>query len=694
MITLLIEDVEVDVLQTEQIVTEYSVAPIGDISKRTGARSIQFKLPRTAKNRAIFEASELPISTSAKPYQRLKARLYVDGVDMNILFATLESVKDYYFIRVYGSNVDFFNIIKDGKLADLNLNDLNHHWDFLTVRNSRLNTDGYIYPLINWNVGDVVGNTAREQVSRLLVNVYAETLLQRICSQNGYTLNNLLLNDSDYTYSKIVVPAGSVDYRRNTNSERYKGAVYNMDEMVFFGSPFLPFEHNQLLSERETFFSNQNPPYKTPNSLIGGGLLYFADKIRLDWTLDLKLYNTNAGNRTLVIRALTRKAITTGAADIIQTFSIIIPPTGAITPFETQISGSYILSGYDIGDVDVEFAAPSISFSYNMPFNCYALQNDCIFTILDTTEIIEDETPDVNGREISNEEVNSIRYNAGNIGNVLPEQFNYCTPDSVLPDLKQSDFLKNFLQLHGAIVQVNEQTKVVTIAKFEQVLNNLSSAVDWTGKLDFIEEYETKFQLDYAQNNYLRYKDEDGVIKPEGTDSNLTVADENLEFEKDFITLDFGATESDVWFTNGNNAFNYNTPNIAVLVDGLVEETTEPRLLYLKQIDGYTHTYRDGASQFDVNTSAPIAWFIDADFTHSLGFGSDLYERYYSFLEGILDRTKVIEAKIRLNTSDIAQLDFLKPVYIGELDAHFYVSKVKFDYTSNASSIVELVKLL
>lgn len=663
MITLLIEDVEVDVLQTEQIVTEYSVAPIGDISKRTGARSIQFKLPRTAKNRAVFEASELPISTSVKPYQRLKARLYVDGVDMNILFATLESVKDYYFIRVYGSNADFFNIIKDGKLADLNLDDLNHYWDFVTVRESRLNTEGYIYPLINWNDDNVVGATAREQSSRLLVSVYAETLLQRICRDAGYTLNNQLLNDTDYNYASIVVPYNAADYERDNNLRRLLG-TFTMNDLPT-GSP----TGNLFFA---TAVTQQEQIYWQAFSFNSGGEFAIVDECELDFTVSMELFNISGVDETVSIDVYDTRS-PSGYA-LVSTFSVTVPPTAITDPqFPFSFSETVRFVEQTVGLKRFGLVVRSISGS------SVGTLNNPVLQITDVRQKL-----DANG-EIDNQ-AKGVEWGA-----TIDD---YVTVANLLPDIKQSDFLKNFLQLHGAIVQVNEQLKTVTIAKFEQVLNNLGSAIDWTAKLDFIEEYETKFQLDYAQNNYLRYKDEDGVIKPDGTDSNLTVADENLEFEKDFITLDFGATETGVWFSNGNNTFTYNTPNIKVLESGLVAETTEPRLLYLKQIDGYTHTYRDGASQFDVNTSAPIAWFIDADFTHSLGFGSDLYERYYSFLEGILDRTKVIEAKIRLNTSDIAQLDFLKPVYIGELDAYFYVSKVKFDYTSNASSIVELVKLL
>jgi len=49
---------------------------------------------------------------------------------------------------------------------------------------------------------------------------------------------------------------------------------------------------------------------------------------------------------------------------------------------------------------------------------------------------------------------------------------------------------------------------------------------------------------------------------------------------------------------------------------------------------------------------------------------------------------------MRLTISDIANFDPLFPIYIGEFDAHFYVNKIKFDYTKRNSSVVELVKLL
>ena len=119
MIRLVINGVDADVFQNETIIGEYAIAPIGDISKRVGARSISFKLPKTANNKAIFESCEVPTSVSNIPYQKINCRLYVDGVDMNMRFCTLEKVDEYYNIRTYGTNSNLFIDLKNKKLSDL-----------------------------------------------------------------------------------------------------------------------------------------------------------------------------------------------------------------------------------------------------------------------------------------------------------------------------------------------------------------------------------------------------------------------------------------------------------------------------------------------------------------------------------------------------------------------------------------------
>jgi hypothetical protein len=89
----------------------------------------------------------------------------------------------------------------------------------------------------------------------------------------------------------------------------------------------------------------------------------------------------------------------------------------------------------------------------------------------------------------------------------------------------------------------------------------------------------------------------------------------------------------------------------------------------------------------------PSAYFILEAFPHGLGFGNDLFDTFYSYLNLIISRSKKLELPIRLNTLDIATFDFTRPIYINELDGYFYVNKIKFNFTNKESSIVELIKL-
>jgi hypothetical protein len=657
MIKLLIEDNEVDVLQTERIVGEYAIAPIGNISKRVGARSITFKLPKTAKNRAVFESAEVPTSLSVKPYRRLKARLYVDGVDMNMLFFTLERVTDFYEGRVYGSNADFFNAIKGKKIKDLDLRKYNHHWNLQNVIDSRFNTEGYIYPLINWNTETSFTINEKQEVKRYLVCFFYETLLNEICQQNGYSLNNKLLNLIEYNYADLLICSGSVKYNRDEDGSKYNG-LFLRAAMQFFTGGSSPSYNEFLLTNIE-----QSETYWQQNQNYIGSQFYFPQIARFKYRISFTAYNVSSAGATNPIMKFFRGA----------TF----PPleeefTFSLDPLETK---NLLYEG--------EFDTYNFSNLTNNAFAWRVLFFSGQRSVEITNILIEI-------FDCEAEIKNAILYdNVGTFSSVN----NYVTVGSVLPELSQGEVFKQFAQIYNAVFSVDEKNKIVTTLPFKSILSNINNPVDWSGKLDFKKTNTTTFTLEYGQKNSLKYADDETVVKPEGTDFIMNIDDENLPPEFAFIELNFAASEMVNWFTNPNNTEPTRMPVIKV-IDGVPKKTVKPRIVYLKKVDGFFHTYQSGTTQVGVVTQVPLCYFIDEEKTYSLGFEENLFNTFYLLLQSILDRTKVIECLIRLNTSDIATFDFLRPVYIKELDGYFYVSKIKFEYTSNASSVCELVKLL
>jgi len=74
-----------DLSGDESINVDYSIFDIKKIDKRTGARSYQFKLPKTNRNKTVLENPEIVNNLSQIPYSRMACNILVDGVDVLIV---------------------------------------------------------------------------------------------------------------------------------------------------------------------------------------------------------------------------------------------------------------------------------------------------------------------------------------------------------------------------------------------------------------------------------------------------------------------------------------------------------------------------------------------------------------------------------------------------------------------------------
>jgi len=223
------------------------------------------------------------------------------------------------------------------------------------------------------------------------------------------------------------------------------------------------------------------------------------------------------------------------------------------------------------------------------------------------------------------------------------------------------------------------------------VKNDLTNAADWSGKVDYTDKEIVTFDLGYAQNNYLKYKEDSDVIKPVGTDKNFQLNDNTLEYEKTIVTLPYSATES---VSRLGGVF---IPKINSFEEYLVKKEFKPRCLLMKYDSGsfmYRKNKNNTTDSVTITINIPYCHFILDSEEFNYGFGNSLFNEFWLYIIGVIDKAKVFNVPMQLSTLDIINFDFLKAVYIAELDSHFYVSKIKFDYTSRKSSIVELIKLL
>ena len=658
MIKLVIDGKEADVLQTESIVGEYAVAPIGDISKRVGARSIQFKLPKTARNKAIFESGEIPTSTSNKPYTNLSCRIYVDGVDMNMVFCQLETVDDNYNIRMYGGNSTLFADLKNKKLADLDLNHLNHHWNVDHIAVSKDKDYPLKYAVVDYN-SDSPNNAIDETNDRAYLGclypvLYQHYLIEKCINEAGYTLNNQTKDALMFESAYPVVPLGSKKYERDEDYSRFIGK-FLMNP--FAGSPSgLLWQSASIISQTQVYwesFFNSNSNY--------GGAWCLPDSVKIKLRLVAQLLN-GVADETVYIDVF---STFNGSYSLVKTITVFVPIVGELVDETMELDCKYPNIGLGFTRFGFEVRAGGSTNVY-----CY----DATTEILEVTKL-EDEN-----------EQKGIGFRLPFVAGI----YDYVTIANNLPDFSQADFIKQYLTYTNSITTVDERNKVVTIVPYKKILDNITNAIDWTGKIDFTSRPKTEFKLDYAQNNYLKYKEDNDVINPVGTDYNMTIDDERLEYEKTLIQLLYSATES-------ATRCNRTIAKINSFKDYLVDATFNPRSLLIR-FEDFSFEYRENTvnstGAVTITTDVPIGYFIDDNQEYSNGFGKNLFENFFTFIIGIITKTKVIEVDMRLTISDIANFDPLYPVYIGEFDAHFYVNKIKFDYTKRNSSVVELVKLL
>ena len=663
-VELWIEDYQIELQGDEVIATDYAIAEIGNFSTRKGFRSINFSIPLTANNKRILENPDVVNNTSTRPYRRLKARIYQDGVDQQIRFADIENTKDVISIRLYGGNSNFFELIKSQFLADIEtIEALNHVWNLANVVASRLNIENYIYPLINYHFDDAqIDNVARQfDVRYSLPALFYEQLLNEICVFNGYTLTNDIatLNDFDNTY--LTLPCLSTEYDKKI-LERFiveastSGNVNSASISTgMAASQAVPIEFDiETVDEDDVLTTDTESLTFSGGSPVNVTASYYTANV--DGT-----YHFNSEATIQYIG---------GAVQLfLAVFKVVGSTAVGVVAQEETLPATLVQSEFTITlDADIELAQGERVFVMIYTVNTQ------LFTLLAGA------TLEINLLQASFE-----------FGDTLYMRYLY-------EGQKVADIIKYYLNAYCGLITVNEETKVVSLTRFDAIANNIPNALDWSGKVDYTEKPSIEFAFSkYGQINNLTYSEDENVIKPIGTDSEIEIDDETLESENDFIEVKFCASQMQ------SLLIDIPVPKIGIFVtDGTTteEEEAEPRILYVEKQDATAFTdtsdldYYDGSTTTSVSTSFPLAWFIKNNVEHNLGFGNNLIEDYYSGFEDVLNRTKIVQSDLRLNAVDINGLDFLIPVFIGEYNSYFYISKItNYEYGSAKSTKVELVKL-
>ena len=206
------------VLEVSKVVgipQQYSVGEIQSPEKRSGNYSKTVILPGTKNNNILlgnlFDVNE--DFTFFNPNIKTPARVVTDStvtLDGYLQLVSIDKLADsdlsgnkiQYKITVFEKSVDFFNVVGDKLLSELDFSDYDHTLDHPTITatwaGGRTSADVYAYPLLR------KGSDSYETTD-FKPAIYHKAYLEAIAIANGFNLSGTFLDNE--TYNKEIIPS-------------------------------------------------------------------------------------------------------------------------------------------------------------------------------------------------------------------------------------------------------------------------------------------------------------------------------------------------------------------------------------------------------------------------------------------------------------------------------------------------------
>lgn len=691
-----IQDKIIDLYDEEKIVQSFSLINIEDITKRESEYSNTFKVPRTNNNLQALDYIDFLNSNSLLPYSRLDCEILIDGFIFKKGFISVESIEEDITLQFFTGNAGFYEIIKTKDLSDINTDNtpsLETTWNLTNVIAKRSASEGIFFPMVDYN-GMPTGTTTVD-VRLLLPAFYRKTLIEAIVEDAGYTLINNIDTSLD-AYNHDIIPTATnklYNDQDTIDANHYKGKDITRNRMDAFAIKEIgDVSITNFLFENYNTQNRFNLDFVEGNEItftnVPNGLSYFTSNVTGDFIVNVN-FNMNLSN-TFRWRVLPGNTLDIPRFEATTTIKYYFKINNNYIQFH-QTANTYLNPTATL--------ATSLTTSFTDVINYSGKINvkkgDQVSIYMGVTCTVNDTGVNYVGMIASSTVIAQCTLNDTfeiKLGDGLA--FNgIVNPAGCLRDIKQSEFFKDTLIRYCLVPIVDEDNKKVTLFEFSQIKDNLNNAVDWSGKLDETNESELTFKIDsYGQNNYLNHKEDKFVLQlPQGSNGIITIGNQNLELKKDLYESPFAASET-VNRLNGKKVMYID------LHDGVSLTTTEsfkndvqPRTGYTAK-SNFTVTYTDGTTSTVVSSDIPLTWFIDTSKNYNAGF-QYLLDNSIDLI-AILQNLKVVKADIRLNILDIINLNYFYPIYISEFNSYFFLSKInQFDYTSNESTKVELIKL-
>jgi len=704
-----------------------SVANLKNINERSGSYSTSFKVASTRENDELLEHLYYASEKNYKDWDADKrARIIVNGIDIDTgrlrvtRVASKKNNRDYSF-TFFGDNMDWVLLMQDKYFNDLPYLDQSFTWNDTLVSNSWTNTAGNnnpVFSLINRGNRILPDMT---MTSDFYPDYFTYDVIKDAFNLIGYNLNAPFIEEDKF--KKLITPFFGSRFKAEESVVQEDEAFVRLEDEVlnfdtsFTGASVNILRYNTYLDSSysnpsgSTYFNgtdtgtnvsgyDETDPYFDTNSNFT--TFYTApDNGYYNFELDVSATMTLDSSSTGYIDKMEYQLYSqTGAATPVFRGTLIYDSGTGLTSVTTASGVTATMSGIyyayygylDAGDKIllrsyVRAQGLQVNETYDVTLTHH---NSTTLRVKRNQTLVEGNV--FNWKEVSDNEVSLLKY-ITDLGKIFNWYF-----------------------------RTDTTTRTVYIETRDNFNNELSSAINWTDKINDNRQYELFYNSKfYRQLQKFKYSDDSDDKLLEWWDDKTGLSMQNLtheypekfktgstKLELDVIAPTITAGDS---FTGGNNpvvSFMWSKEPDAGIPE--LKLNYKPRLLYYnystqQDIDGTPKSFffnNESTARTTIPYCLPFKRVVNnvilADVENSLDFNDlvsyyssgavldssvtadGLYTQYYQKTCREIQEGRSLNIDLDIDLIDYRNIDFKTPLYFDnrypDIEGYWRIDKI------------------
>lgn len=678
-----------DVSENTVFPLTFSVGDIRDLSKRSGTYSKTIQLPATNNNNLLLN-SYFDVNVVAGTFdvtRKQKCVVLQNGIAiLDNCYLQLLNVRDNeglieYEVNIKNNTSDFFQIISNKDLTDLDFSDFNHTLNSTYVDASFSNTSGFKYVLPYFDGNQIT-------VSEALPCFFAKDIFDRIFQSAGYRYDWTTLTDKGIEFDKLLIPYNGEGYdAREQEKVVANDTTLSYPDVNFFTNP--DGEDIILTNEVQDDQSRYNPI----TGLYTSGANFLGDN-------QLKIVVKASGTATFTNN--TGADATNGTADVDINYRLRVIYNGVsvtnalitkinIAPSQTVLNTGSLTSDFN---VVIEFPISGVTLGGVLGINVMSWQTINQFGSFGTFTAFSDYDQGIDFDFIEM----TIEPTALNLYSGININVNQYIPKKI----KQSEFIKSLFQMYNLYADIDPDDSNLLVLNTRDDFYDNGIVKDWTKKLAKNLEIQTQFLPDVSNKKYLLTykKDSDQTNELYFKNVNEVYGQQEYIFDSEFVrdtqTNEITFSPTPYAINDNNLALSYITGkkpknNIRVLYDGGLVTGGEYYLNDFVDNDGILENTYPLAIHFDnhLTPSFDLNFGVcDFYFTQLTSLtNNNLYNLHWRRTLGQINAGKLVTAYFNLNELDINTLRLSDKIQVG--NTLFNINKI-IDYDANSDSLTKV----